>query len=77
MQIKLRNRRQPLLWLLVLLGASLVIGQELLSAEQQKPVAETQAPSLTRDGKKTVNVPLFQPSETISADKAVSFPTDI
>ena len=57
MQIKQRNRRQPLFWLLLLLGASLVIGQELLSAEQ--------------------SVPLFQPSETISADKAVSFPTDI
>ena len=57
MQIKRRNRRQPLFWLLLLLGASLVIGQELLSAEQ--------------------SVPLFHPSETISADKAVSFPTDI
>ncbi len=57
MQIKRRNRRQPLFWLLLLLGASLVIGQELLSAEQ--------------------SVTLFQPTETISADKAVSFPTDI
>jgi len=52
----------------MLLAAGLLFGNGYLSAQQKPPAGNANS---------TAAVPLFQPSERVSADKAVSFPTDI
>ncbi len=73
--------RRMIYRLVVLLISILVIGYALAASGPKKPASDISGKyKSTSDGNKlqgAVTFPVFVPSEKVSADKAVSFPTDI
>jgi|TARA_B100000315_G_scaffold227232_1_gene234807 hypothetical protein len=79
---KLQSEPQRIIYrFVVLLISILIIGYALAAPKPKEPAFDIsgkyKSASAGQKRQGTVTAPVFVPSEKVSADKAVSFPTDI
>ena len=78
---KYRSETRRIIYRVVFLISILVLGYALAATEPKKPASDIPAKQTSESAGKvskgTAEPPGFIPSEKVSADKSVSFPTDI
>ncbi len=75
------NTRRTIYRLAVLLISTVAIGHALATPEPKRPAPDISGANKPvpdrKERQRVATPPVFVPSEKVSADKAVSFPTDI